>query len=90
MLNIRWHHTLPGPRTLRCRPPNSSLSRPFTRSTVERSRVRLTSGGTWPMRRYASASRFRSAFTCGRLRGLRSMIGTCPSFWLKARISGAS
>ena len=42
------------------------------------------------MRRCASASRFRSAFTCGRLRGLRSMIGTCPSFWLKARISGAS
>ena len=76
MPNIRWHHTLPGPPTLRCRPPNSSLSRPFTRSTVERSRVRLASGDTWPMRRYANASRFRLAFTCGRLRGLRSMIGT--------------
>ena len=66
----------PGPRTLRCHPPNSSLSRPFTRSTVERSRVAPAPQETRD--RYSAAPappRFRSAFTCGRLRGLRSMIG---------------
>ena len=36
--NIRWHSTLLWPRTRTCRAPNSSFSRPLTRSTVDRSR----------------------------------------------------
>ncbi|MDE2963989.1 MAG: hypothetical protein OXU26_08745 [Acidobacteriota bacterium] len=37
------------------------MSRPATRSTVG-SRQRRASGNRWPMQRWASASRFRSAF----------------------------
>ena len=36
--NIRWHSTLLWPRTRTWRAPNSSFSRPLTRSTVDRSR----------------------------------------------------
>lgn len=35
--NIRWQSTLAWPRSRTCRPPNASLSRPLTRSTLERS-----------------------------------------------------
>ena len=38
MPNIKWHCTLRCPRTRTCRAPNSSFSRPLTRSTVDRSR----------------------------------------------------
>ena len=38
MPNIGRRITLPGPRTLTWRPPNSSLSPPLTPATVERSR----------------------------------------------------
>ena len=59
MPNIRWHNTLPGPRTLTCRPPNSSLSRPFTRSTVEQ--------GLMQAPRQVAGGEFRKGAREGRL-----------------------
>ena len=76
-------------RTRRCRPPNSSLSRPLTRPTVERSRQRHACGVSWPMLRRARASRFSSAFLCASPRRLGSMVATCAHRWLQSRISAA-
>ena len=50
MPNIQWHITFGAPRTRTWRPPNSSLSRPLTRSPAVRSLYRTCSGSWNPMR----------------------------------------
>ena len=44
--NMQWHITFEAPRTRTWRPPNSSLSRPLTRSPAVRSLYR-TCSGSW-------------------------------------------
>ena len=59
--NIRWHSTLLWPRTRTCRAPNSSFSRPLTRSTVDRSRAMRTSAPPSATRRRGEHAKRKAA-----------------------------